>query len=376
MANLKFYRQATAPTDVEAGAVLFSTAESIIKVYNGTTWESYGGKILDVTYDEATNKLTLTKLDGTTSEVDLHVYSAGNGISIEEDTISADVDYISDNVILGTDIIVTNATGTLKVGDKVTADTSLKALLKKMLQEVKQPSDPTKPSITVKLTNAGAKEVGTKVTPAYTTTFNAGSYTYGPATGVTAGAYSVSDGTITKTTATGTFDEITVGESTDYKLTATATYSDGVVANDNTGATSNPEVKISAGTTAAATSSAITGFRSWFVGTSTEELGEANYTSDFVRSLNNKNSAPNTNEFTIAIPAGARRVIVAVPDGWKLNYCKDSSALNSDIAAVYKSYSVDVEGANGYTATTYKVYAYEPSIELIAATYSVKLIKG
>lgn len=392
MTKVSFYKKSKADYDAlgvgyEIGAIYFVESGNYGQIYlNGKCYGEAtlaGATVKDITLvteGENSGSLGVVMTSGAISYIPLpegHVYSGENGIIVsDDDVISADVDYISDNVKLGSNLTVTNATGTLKVGDKVSADTSLKALLKKMLQEVKQPGTPTAPKLTITLTNSGAKEVGTKVTPAYTTTFNAGSYTYGPATGVSVTEYSVSNGTVTKNTATGSFDEITVEDDTNYKITASASYSDGVVANDNTGTKSNPEVKISAGTTASVTSAAITGFRSWFVGTSTQELGEANYTSDFVRSLTNKNSAPNTNEFTIKIVAGTRRVFVALPAGWKLSYCKDSSALNSDIAPVFKTYSVEVEGANKYAAASYTLFAYEPSIELIAATYSVKLEKS
>lgn len=309
MAILKFYKQTDAPS-AETGAVWFSSSESVIKVYNGTVWEAFAGKVTDVTYDETTNKLTLIRPDGTKSEIELKKYTAGDGISISENN---EISALDEKI--GVDLVVTQATGALNKDKSITSDMTLKDILIQMLQQVKQPGTPTAPKLTITLTNAGAKEVGTTVTPAYTTSFNAGSYTYGPATGVTATGYSISDGTTTKDTATGSFGEITVGDSTNYKLTATANYSDGVVAKDNTGATSNPEVKISAGTTATATSAAITGFRSWFIGTSTEALASTAYTSAFVRSLTNKNSAPNTNAFTITVSAGAQRVFVAVPTG-------------------------------------------------------------
>lgn len=378
MANLKFYR-GTAPSTPEQGDVLFATQESSIKVYNGTTWEVYGGKVLDASYDSTTNKLTITKPSGTT-EIDLHVYLAGNGINVDNSTdkISADMDYITDNMVIGQDLTVTQATGAYKDGAKITAGTSLQEILKKILQEVKQPIITKTPSVTVSLTGAGAKEVGTEFTPSYVVTFHDGTYTYTPNNaGCTAGTYSVTDSNNgTASTKTGTFTQFTVGDDTNYKVTATATYTDGVVAKDNTGANSNPEIKIAAGTTPSASSSAVTGYRSWFTGTSTSELGSTDYTSAFVRSLSNRNSVPNTNAFTINVPAGARRVVVAVPTGWKLSYVKDQSALNADIVTKFNKYSVNVEGTNGYTAKAYNVFVYEPKTELGKATYDVKLIKG
>lgn len=374
MANekLRFFR-GSAPSAPTKGDILFATSESAIKVYNGTAWEQYGGKVLDATYNSTTNKITITKPDGTT-EVDLHVYLAGNGINIDNatDKISADMSYITDNMVIGQDLTVTQATGAYPSGKKITAGTSLQEILKNILQEVKQPGTPTAPKLTITLSNADAKEVGTKVTPSYTTTFNAGSYTYGPATGVKATGYSVSDGTATKDTATGSFTEITVGDATNYKLTATATYSDGVVANDNTGAASVPAVKISAGTTATATSSVITGFRSYFYGTKT--TGLASYNSAAVRALTNGNSAATSGkEFSMTIPAGTKQVVIAVPAARSLKSVINVGLSRGEVADTFVPSTVDVEGLNGYAAASYKVYVFNSSTALDANTYEVTL---
>lgn len=379
--KVSFFRMSqSAYTDLDPkieGAIYFVEDGTIGRIYvNGKCYgeANLTSAVTNVELENGQLKVTYTTGDPTYIELpEGKVYTAGNGISISDsDVISAEMDYISDNVLLGSDIIVTNATGALKTGDKITADTSVKALLKKMLQEVQQPESPTLPTLTVKLTNAGAKEVGTKVTPAYTTTFNAGSYTYGPATGVTATAYSVSNGTDTKDTATGSFDELTVEDNTNYKLTATATYSDGVVAKDNTGADSNPEIKISAGTTSAATSSAITGFRSYFYGTKTEV--KETYTSDDVRALTNGNSAATANKkFTVTIPAGTKQVVIAVPAARSLKSVINVGLSRGEVADTFDVSQVNVEGVNGYTAVSYNVYVFNSSTMLDANSYEVTL---
>lgn len=43
------------------------------------------------------------------------------------------------------------------------------------------------------MTQAGEYEVGTDVTPQYSAVLNAGSYTYGPATGITASSLEVTN---------------------------------------------------------------------------------------------------------------------------------------------------------------------------------------
>lgn len=65
---LKFYRGA-APQSPAAGMIWFDKANSTIKVYTGTAWESYAGKLIDATWNETTKALTLVKQDGSTHEI-------------------------------------------------------------------------------------------------------------------------------------------------------------------------------------------------------------------------------------------------------------------------------------------------------------------
>ena len=66
---LKFYRGA-APQSPAAGMIWFDKENSTIKVYTGTAWESYAGKLIDATWNETGKKLTLVKQDGSTREID------------------------------------------------------------------------------------------------------------------------------------------------------------------------------------------------------------------------------------------------------------------------------------------------------------------
>ena len=365
------------------GAIYFVTGATSGKIYiEGKCYGEatlIGKHVTDVILSSEVgheNSIKISYSEGDPTYIELpegKIYSAGNGINISDaDEISADVDYISDNVKLGTDLTVTAATGTLKAGTKIIADTSIKALLKKILQEVKQPGTPTAPSLKITLSNAGAKEVGTKVTPAYTTTFNGGSYTYGPATGVTATGYSISNGTDTLKTAAGSFAEITVADGMTYKLTGTATYGNGAVAHDNTGSPSNPEVKISAGTTASASSAAITGFRSYFFGTKSTPI-EA-FDSAIIRGLSNGNKAATAGlKFDVKIPAGTKQVIIAVPSARSLKSVINVNLSKGEVADTFTSSSVDVEGENGYASAVYNVYVFNSSTALDANTYEVTL---
>lgn len=92
MANtiLKFYRGA-APQSPAAGMIWFDKANSTIKVYTGTAWESYAGKLIDATWNEAEKKLNLIKQDGSISEIDFSDVASASKLEKEiNDRTSAD----------------------------------------------------------------------------------------------------------------------------------------------------------------------------------------------------------------------------------------------------------------------------------------------
>ncbi|MCI5542588.1 MAG: hypothetical protein MR405_01510 [Mollicutes bacterium] len=64
MANLKFFRSATAPAAAELGAIWFDSASKLLKVKNATDWEVYDGgrNVTDATFEDGL--LTITKASG------------------------------------------------------------------------------------------------------------------------------------------------------------------------------------------------------------------------------------------------------------------------------------------------------------------------
>ena len=64
MANLKFFRSATAPAAAELGAIWFDSASKLLKVKNATDWEIYDGgrNVIDATFTNGL--LTITKASG------------------------------------------------------------------------------------------------------------------------------------------------------------------------------------------------------------------------------------------------------------------------------------------------------------------------
>lgn len=213
----------------------------------------------------------------------------------------------------------------------------------------------TQPSVSLTFSQAKAYEVGTKVTPSYSATLNPGSYTYGPATGIIATSWEVTDSAGNSSeTASGSFDQFQVTDETNYKITAKATYEAGSIPVTNTG-NDYEAGQIPAGNKSV-TSSAVTGYRTTFYGTTTDKNA---LTSDTIRALAGKSTSAlkNGSAFTINIPVGAMRVVIAYPATLNdLEYIQDSNNANFNIVTGFEKSNFLVEGANGYKAIEYKVY--------------------
>ena len=262
-----------------------------------------------------------------------------------------------------------NGTATFATKGKSVAEALTEIFSKRL-----QPTITSNPAVTLTFGQEKAYEVGTTVSPTYSASLSAGSYTYGPATGITATSWEISD-TVGNTadTASGSFADVVVTDNTNYKITAKANYGAGAVAFDNLGATSSPEIKIAAGS-ATKTSGAITGYRNTFYGTVTEK---AEVTSTIIRSLSGKSNKAlaNGNSFTINIPVGAVRVIFAYPATLQdVSSVKDVNGLNAEIKSAFTKSSVTVAGAGADTGIAYKVYVTDFAEPVAKAnSYTVKI---
>ena len=270
---------------------------------------------------------------------------------------------LKDNITLAGDYTQVGNLTKAKTGTATfsTAGKSVAAALTEIFSKRLQPGNPTQPAVSLTFSQAKAYEVGTKVTPTYSASLSAGSYTYGPSTGITATAWDVDaidNGTTveSKTTASGSFSEIIVEEDTRYKIVATATHGAGPVAKDNLGDPSNPVKQISAGSKSKEVGS-ITGFRSVFYGYKAggSTLDVANLTSAQIRGLGNaatttKPTSMTTNKmqqmfFAFVQPKSGHAAKPVVKD-----------ATNGAPQTVSGPITVNVEGANGYEAIPYDVY--------------------
>lgn len=306
------------------------------------------------------------------SKVNSHTAYAYDG----EKWCAMDGNYNAENVYFDSDLTYTAPIGVKTVpasgsGTISAAGKNVKEVLASILAEKKNPGK-TNPAVSFSSQGGfGTCEIGTKRNLSYTASLSAGSYTYGPATGITAQSWSVSCTGVAdaKTSATGVFENV-VAEATPKTITATATYNEGAIPKNNLGG-DYPDGKIAAGS-ASKTSDALVGVRYMFWGpvTTNIELNSAN-----IRALAHKKAVGTGALGTFGAGAGAKKVIVAVPADKKVTKVIMPSALNADVTALFvkQSTTVSVEGANGYTGAAYNVYVYQPASIDAGETYTVTI---
>lgn len=278
--------------------------------------------------------------------------------------VAMDGNYNAENVYLGSDLTITANIGVQTIdssGSKTLATTgkNIKQVLDLIMAEESNPTI-TQPSVSVSSSQVKAYEAGSNVTVSYNSSFNAGSYQYGPATNVTPTGWSVTLDTQTLTTQTGTFTQIQVTDSSNLKVSSTATYGDGAIPVTNLG---NPYAsgQIIAGSKTGSTSGSITGFRQIFYGPrSTTGVPDSTQ----IRALTNTNNKASARTLTINATEGTQQIVVAIPQssGLTIKSANITTSLNADVTSLYVNQGpVQVEGANGYTAVPYNVYIYQPA---------------
>ena len=287
-----------------------------------------------------------------------------------------DGNYRADNVYFDDDITYTVAIGTLsKPSGSAKFNTKGKNVEQVLSSLMAQEVNPSKSNPAVSFSaqsGFGTFEIGTKKNLTYTAALSAGGYTYGPATGITAQSWEVSCTGVTekKTTATGSFDSV-VAEATAKKITAKANYGDGAIPKTNLG-NDYPAGQIKAGS-ASKDSNSLIGVRHMFYGvvkSADFELNSAN-----IRGLNHE-AANKKTIGTFTAGAGAVKVVVACPAGYNVTKVTLPSAMGADATAdfVKQAGTVQVEGAEGYTAAAYSVWVFEPAS--IPSTQSYSIVIG
>lgn len=300
----------------------------------------------------------------------------------EKEWEAMDGNYNAENVYFAEDLTYTANIGVMSVpssgsGSIKAAGKNVKEVLSSILAARKTPAR-NLPAVSVSAGNCKAYEVGTTVTPSYSASLSTGSYTYGPATGITAKSWNVSFNGETKTEANGSFSAVTVADNTSLRITATASYDAGAVPKDNLGNLLTDAAELSKcqiqASSATNYSGNITGFRYLFHGSKVDamDLDSAN-----IRKLTA--AASTSGSVKVTVVAGAKQVIVAVPAGRKVTKVADEGAFGTDIFSEFTKQTVSVGGADataeniGAYAKDYNVYVYTPATALGANTYTVTI---
>lgn len=285
-----------------------------------------------------------------------------------------DGNYNAENVYFDSDLTYTAPIGVMAVpssgaGTISAAGKNVKEVLASILAKEANPTT-TEPaaSVTVTIPGGSTFEIGTHKNISYTASLSAGSYTYGPDTGVVAGTVTASFDGQTKTGATGTFDNV-VADGT-KRLSVSITHNEGAVPKTNLG---NPyaDGKIAAGTKEATASQTFVGVRHMFYGPMTTD---AELNSENIRKLTHSQAKTGTIS-TFGAGEGAKKVVVAVPASMNVTKVLMPSAMNADATAsfVKQAGSVQVEGAEGFTAAAYNVWVYKPASIDKTETYAVTI---
>lgn len=368
----------------EIGVEFLADGKVKIKIGDGTkTWaqlDYFGGEEAKTFQVSSLDEITETNLAvGDTAIVKTAIYTDAENESNNKYSYTGyvyngsawtamDGNYNADNVYFSDDMLVTKEIGYITLtngqGTIPSKGKNLSEVFEAMFVKEQNPTI-TQPSVNLTFSEAKAYEVGTVVSPSYSATFNAGSYSYGPATGVTVTSWEISDTAgNTASTASGSFDDVTVTDNTNYKITAKANHTEGAIP------LTNKKNEYAAGKIVAGNkskvSSAITGYRSFFYGVLDTSSAEAPLTSAIVRGLTNGGAYNANKTFTLNGSATAKRIVVAIPSNSTRAGLKEvilTSAMNTPVTDSYvkTTAAVKVEGANGATAIDYTVWTYEPA---------------
>lgn len=263
-------------------------------------------------------------------------------------------------------IVVNGVTGLgVPNGSTIPAGKTINDVVKMLVQKA-IPATYTKP--TVSLGNnggqaAGNVEAGTSVTPKLRAAFSKNDAGELTAISIKKGSESVADGASSPLDYAG--EAIVVGDET-VSFTASATYGDAPVKNDNLG---NPSKdNWFAGGTINSSTYNIVGKRNLFYGTGVGEVPKL--TSDAVRGLSNKKLAPqNGLSFNIPVAVGQQYIVIAYPanlrDVSNITYVE---ANDGGMASSFTKNTLDVADARGGEngKMSYKVYTYAMSVPAAA----------
>ena len=265
-----------------------------------------------------------------------------------------DGNYNASNVYFDKDLTYTVGIGTLTQPSGSStfsaAGKSVEKVLSELMAKEANP-DIIQPSATLSSDNIGANEVGTNIAIKYSISADPGSYSYGPATGVTFSDYKATFNGQTLTGPSGTFTSVQVTDTMNLSISGSVKYSDGVIPKTNLGnAYEDGQIKAA---TKSLSKGTLTGYRNWFYGYKAggATIDAANLTSANIRAL-----TPQNGSFPDTISTNKmQQMFFAIPKGKKTDVSVANN-VNGAPCTVTKVTDIMVEGANGYTAIAYDVW--------------------
>lgn len=282
-----------------------------------------------------------------------------------------DGNYNAENVYFADNLTYTAPIGVLTVpssgsGTIASSGKNVKDVLASILAQEKNPSI-TQPSASMSSSNIKDYEVGTNVAINYSISTDPGSYTYGPATGVTFSGHKATFNGETVTGASGTFTSIQVTDSTNLSISGSVDYSDGAIPVTNLG-NNYTSGQIKAGTKNLSKGT-LTGYRNWFYGSKAggATIDVSALDSAKIRALTARNGS-----FPATLDTNKmQQMFFAIPKGRKTEVSVANN-VNGAPCTVTKVTDVMVEGANHFDAIAYDVwYVNNAAADGGANTYKI-----
>lgn len=384
-----------------------STLKTRILLRNDTTanWEAKNPtlKLGEVGIELAGESCKIKIGDGSTAWSSL-------GYTVDPTAIDTAIKTASkaENVYFEEDLVFTKAFGKYVPGASgnveiptATDGMSVADLLVNAFAESKNPTV-VKPAISLSVTSDQAGEVGAVWNnPAATASVTTGSFEFGSVdsagnkytkdqgTGITFTSIKVTDNHGKSATGTNSNNSVILTSeiaeasraftdgSTNVTYTVEASYPAAArYPLTNLGQRSDESNYLAAGTLTDTKTFTASGYRCWFT-----YIGEDATTavdSAFIRNkgtnLGNAKSATST---TVTIPAGTKRVVIALPNNSsytkKLTSVIDVDGMGLDVVGNFTEKAINVQGANGASSIPYRVYVAENANGLAATRYALTI---
>lgn len=340
-----FVNVTTKAPETGSGTVIEFTAK------DGSTKEVTIADIFlaSASYDSTTHILTLTLNDTASSKVEVNLEDL-IGNSLSDVKVGEDEAF---TVELGTN----GTLGGFKTGDSISKDMTVENIVKKLLMKQVPPTY-TQPTVSIANnsgSSSGSYEIGTTVTSKVKATF-----TKNDAGDLTSVQFKKNNANVGTAGTELTYSEDAFILSTTTYYSATISYAEGAIKNDNLGEP-YPTGHITAGSKTTNNYTFTPYRQGYFIGTTNNTTA---LTSDAIRALAmKKNAAYAAGTVKLTVPVGAQRVIIACPATNKgMTKVLNESALNADVTSTFTKSTIDVEGAAGYEAVSYNVWTFIPDV--------------